>query len=72
MVICGFVELDNNCICVFNLILIVEIFFKGIRGFDKDCKFDFYCEIFFFKEYLLLDFEFIGFQLFFKEEGDLW
>lgn len=72
MVGCENLQLDDSQTRLLNPILIVEILSKSTRGFDKDRKFDLYREIPSLKEYLLLDSESIGFQSFFKEEGDLW
>lgn len=72
MVGCDLLQLDDSQTRLLNPVLIIEILSKSTRGFDKDHKFDLYREIPSLKEYLLLDSESIGFQSFFKEEGDLW
>jgi len=72
MVGCGKVELDEKQIRLLNPALIVEILSKSTRGFDKGKKFALYREIPSLKEYLMIDAEAIGFESYYKEEGELW
>ena len=72
MVSCGKVELDEKQIRLLNPVLIVEILSTSTRGFDKGKKFALYREIPTLKEYLLIDAEVIGFESYYKEEGELW
>ena len=72
MVSCGKVELDEKQIRLLNPVLIVEILSKSTRGFDKGKKFALYREIPSLKEYLMIDAEAIGFESYYKEEGELW
>ena len=72
MVSCGKVELDEKQICLLNPVLIVEILSTSTRGFDKGKKFALYREIPTLKEYLMIDADAIGFESYYKEEGELW
>lgn len=72
IVSCGKVELDEKQIRLLNPILIVEILSKSTRGFDKGKKFTLYRGIPTFKEYLMIDADAIGFESYYKEEGELW
>ena len=72
MVGCDSLQLDESQTRLLNPVLIIEILSKSTRGFDKDRKFDLYREIPSLKEYVLINSESIGFQSFFKEQGDLW
>jgi len=72
MVSCGKVELDEKQIRLLNPVLIVEILSTSTRGFDKGKKFALYREILTLKEYLMIDADAIGFESYYKEEGELW
>ena len=72
MVSCDEVELDQGKMRLLNPVLIVEILSKSTQGFDKGKKFTYYRQIPSLKEYLMLDADAIGFESYYKAEGDLW
>ena len=74
MVVCGAYELaENEKNSITNPTLIVEVLSKSTAGYDRGDKFNFYRQIPTLQEYVLIEQEKPGVDVYYKKEGtDLW